>query len=265
MSLDRLHLPDLVKKRACVMTSVPKHRNALRVVLEEATAEQLACCCTILVQAIFVRTSLCSCERRGFCLSAFSVQSRLVVPNSSRWQQSGGRRGWSKISHQCSGHEQFRQSGTPSKPLQPKNVVNPCQKTSGLKPFQDPAARMEVASRKCQGWSRRSVQCWSVPESSQREPQSTFKWRKENNSCSVRATIETNIANTKAPLERLMAEVGTANAGRCSARLGRRGSKVARECAEFAAPFPHVGMFKNALMRRENGPQTLWYAKGSCS
>ena len=46
LSLDRWNLPDLVKKRACVMRSVPRflkgpHRNALRVALEEATAEQL--------------------------------------------------------------------------------------------------------------------------------------------------------------------------------------------------------------------------------
>ena len=46
LSLDRWHLPDLVKKRACVMKSVPRFlkgpfRNALRVALEEATADQL--------------------------------------------------------------------------------------------------------------------------------------------------------------------------------------------------------------------------------
>ena len=46
LSLDRWHLPDLVKRRACVMRSVPRflkgpYRNALRVALEEATAEQL--------------------------------------------------------------------------------------------------------------------------------------------------------------------------------------------------------------------------------
>ena len=46
LSLDRWHLPDLVKKRACVMRSVPRflkgpYRNALRVALEEATAQQL--------------------------------------------------------------------------------------------------------------------------------------------------------------------------------------------------------------------------------
>ena len=46
LSLDRWHFPDPVKKRACVMRSVPRflkgpYRNALRVALEEATAEQV--------------------------------------------------------------------------------------------------------------------------------------------------------------------------------------------------------------------------------
>ena len=67
LSLDRWNLPDLVKKRACVMRSVPRFlkglcRDALRVALEEASAEQLsyeerawklsfccrACSCTVL-------------------------------------------------------------------------------------------------------------------------------------------------------------------------------------------------------------------------
>ena len=131
------------------------------------------------------------------------------------------------------GPQQFRQSGTPLKPLQPENVVIPCQKTSWLIPFQDPAARMEVARQKVSrlqaliamsdterpevdalrsALQRAREQSKGVPVDLQVKEGGQFLIGARAHFAEinkVRATIESNIAVTEARLERLKAEVVT--------------------------------------------------------